>query len=120
MNKYNARKVTFFGETFDSVKEGQRWLVLRDLEDDATVLIADGAEYTFFATPDTHLAGRFVIERSADAAGPAITTGLEQVSNGAEMNGIYTIEGKYIGSQLPAASGIYIIRRGQKAYKVVR
>ena len=32
MNKYHARKVTFFGETFDSIKEGQRWLLLRDLE----------------------------------------------------------------------------------------
>lgn len=29
MNKYNARKVTYFGETFDSVKEGERWLLLR-------------------------------------------------------------------------------------------
>lgn len=32
MNKYHARKVTFFGETFDSIKEGQRWLILRDRE----------------------------------------------------------------------------------------
>lgn len=32
MNKYHAKKVTFFGETFDSRKEGERWLVLRDSE----------------------------------------------------------------------------------------
>jgi hypothetical protein len=32
MNKYHAKKVTFFGETFDSRKEGERWLVLRNLE----------------------------------------------------------------------------------------
>lgn len=32
MNKYHAKKVTFYGETFDSRKEGERWLVLRNLE----------------------------------------------------------------------------------------
>lgn len=32
MNKYNARKVTYYGKTFDSVKEGQRYLFLRDQE----------------------------------------------------------------------------------------
>ena len=32
MNKYNARKVTYFGKTFDSEREGQRYLLLRDLE----------------------------------------------------------------------------------------
>lgn len=32
MNKYNARKVTYFGETFDSEKEGKRWLLLRSME----------------------------------------------------------------------------------------
>ena len=32
MNKYNARKTTFFGKTFDSRKEGERYLVLRSLE----------------------------------------------------------------------------------------
>ena len=32
MNKYHAKKVTFCGETFDSRKEGERWLVLRDSE----------------------------------------------------------------------------------------
>ena len=32
MNKYHAKKVTFFGETFDSRKEGERWLVLRSLQ----------------------------------------------------------------------------------------
>lgn len=32
MNKYHAKKVTFYGETFDSTKEGERWLVLRNME----------------------------------------------------------------------------------------
>ena len=32
MNKYNAKKVTYFGETFDSQKEGERWLYLRSLQ----------------------------------------------------------------------------------------
>lgn len=32
MNKYHAKKATFFGETFDSRKEGERWLVLRSLQ----------------------------------------------------------------------------------------
>ena len=30
MNKYHSRKVTYYGQTFDSIKEGQRWLLLRD------------------------------------------------------------------------------------------
>ena len=32
MNKYHAKKVTYFGETFDSQKEGERWLYLRSLQ----------------------------------------------------------------------------------------
>ena len=30
MSKYRSTKVTYFGETFDSIKEGERWLFLRD------------------------------------------------------------------------------------------
>ena len=32
MNKYHAKKVTYFGQTFDSQKEGERWLYLRSLQ----------------------------------------------------------------------------------------
>ena len=32
MNKYHAKKTTFYGETFDSRTEGERWLVLRNME----------------------------------------------------------------------------------------
>ena len=31
-NKFHAAKVTYFGETFDSKAEGERWLILRQLE----------------------------------------------------------------------------------------
>lgn len=31
-NKYNNKKVTYFGLTFDSQAEGNRYLVLRDME----------------------------------------------------------------------------------------
>lgn len=32
MNKYHAKKVLLYGETFDSRKEGERWLVLHYME----------------------------------------------------------------------------------------
>lgn len=32
MNKYNAQKTTVFGQTFDSRKEAERYLVLRSME----------------------------------------------------------------------------------------
>lgn len=31
-NKYHAKKVTILGITFDSKKEGMRWLLLKDME----------------------------------------------------------------------------------------
>lgn len=31
-NKFHATTVTYFGETFDSKAEGERWLILRQLE----------------------------------------------------------------------------------------
>lgn len=31
-NKFNAQKVTWYGETFDSKKEAERYLVLKDME----------------------------------------------------------------------------------------
>lgn len=38
MNKYHARKVALFGETFDSMKEAERWLVLKDLQKRGKIL----------------------------------------------------------------------------------
>lgn len=37
MSKYRNKKVTHFGHTFDSIKEGQRYLVLRQDEIDGEI-----------------------------------------------------------------------------------
>lgn len=36
-NKYHAKKVTYYGETFDSQKEAMRWLKLRNMEQDGKI-----------------------------------------------------------------------------------
>lgn len=37
-NKYHAKKVTWYGETFDSKKEAERYLVLKDMEKRGEIL----------------------------------------------------------------------------------
>lgn len=69
--------------TFGSVSGETEWS-LYDAETKETVDIEEGAQYTFFAEPNSEIRDRFYIAERNDS--PAVTTDLETVNNGAESH----------------------------------
>lgn len=62
----------------------ERPLALLDKETNQQIDIYEGTEYTFFAVPNSEIAGRFFIVESANA--PAVTTGIEETKNGVKAH----------------------------------
>ena len=74
---------TAYTLTFCSVSGEAEWS-LYDAETKETVDIEEGAQYTFFAEPNSEIRDRFYITERNDS--PAVTTDLETVNNGAESH----------------------------------
>lgn len=74
---------TAYTLTFGSVSGEAEWS-LYDAETKETVDIEEGAQYTFFAEPNSEIRDRFYIAERNDS--PAVTTDLETVNNGAESH----------------------------------
>ena len=110
---------TMYTLVFSHLRSGDE-LILRDTEEETTVEIAEGAEYTFFAAPNTLFTSRFIIERSNASEKPSITTAVDQTQAESGVTEVYNIEGKRLGESVPDAAGVYIIRHGKKVIKVVR
>ena len=110
---------TMYTLVFSHLRSGDE-LILRDTEEETTVEIAEGAEYTFFAAPNTLFTSRFIIERSNASEKPSITTAVDQTQAESGVTEVYNIEGKRLGESVPDVAGVYIIRHGKKVIKVVR
>lgn len=74
---------TAYTLTFGAVSGETEWS-LYDAETKETVDIEEGAQYTFFAEPNSEIRDRFYIAERNDS--PAVTTDLETVNNGAESH----------------------------------
>ena len=74
---------TAYTLTFGSVSGEAEWS-LYDAETKETVDIEEGAQYTFFAEPNSEIRDRFHIAERNDS--PAVTTDLETVNNGTESH----------------------------------
>lgn len=85
------------------------------IKDNATnnvVTIANGNTYTFSAQPNTTIDGRFEIV-SLDM----IATSIDNITDNAKANGIYTLLGQYVGEDFNALpAGVYIVN-GVKVVK---
>lgn len=85
------------------------------IKDNATnnvVTIANGNTYTFSAQPNTTIDGRFEIV-SLDM----IATSIDNTTDNAKANGIYTLLGQYVGEDFNALpAGVYIVN-GVKVVK---
>lgn len=85
------------------------------IKDNATnnvVTIANGNTYTFSAQPNTTIDGRFEIV-SLDM----IATSIDDTTDNAKANGIYTLLGQYVGEDFNALpAGVYIVN-GVKVVK---
>lgn len=91
---------TAYTITFCQV-DSERDLALRDIETDEEIDIREGQTYTFFAEPNSVIAGRFVI---VEAGGQPITTG---IGNDGLMNGGVMNSAKFIKD-----GQLYILRSG--------
>ena len=89
--------------TFDVVA-GKEY-ALRDNATGAIIAIVEGASYEFAAQPNSTIEGRFEI-----VAAPKAPTAIENTDVKANVKGIYTIMGQYLGEDfdiLPA--GVYVV-----------
>ena len=78
---------------------------IRDNVTGQVIAIEEGAAYEFAAQPNSTVEGRFEIVRA-----PQVTTAIENTEVKANVKGIYTIMGQYLGEDfdvLPA--GIYVV-----------
>lgn len=78
---------------------------LRDNVTGATVLMSEGATYTFSQDANTTVPARFEV-----LGAPKVMTDIDNVEAAAKANGIYTITGQFLGrdfSNLPA--GVYVV-----------
>ena len=86
------------------VAEGEEYAI-RDNATGKVIAIEEGATYEFAAQPNSTVEGRFEIVRA-----PKITTAIENTEVKANVKGIYTIMGQYLGEDfdiLPA--GVYVV-----------
>ena len=78
---------------------------LRDNATNRVIAIEEGTTYEFAAQPNSTIEGRFEI-----IAAPQVTTAIENADVKANVKGIYTIMGQYLGEDfdiLPA--GVYVV-----------
>lgn len=74
---------TAYSITFSNVY-GEAELALVDMETDEVINISEGMQYTFFAEPNAVISDRFMIVEGDNV--PAITTGVDNVENGAKVH----------------------------------
>lgn len=99
---FKAGKDALYTMTFSNV-EGE--LALYDNEVNQTISIAEGSTYTFAAQPNSTVNGRFEIVKPA-----MLPTAIENTEAKANIKGIYSITGMYLGEDfhtLPA--GVYVV-----------
>lgn len=66
-----------------SYVSGEDWALV-DMEADEVINIREGTQYTFFAEPNAEINDRFMIVEGENV--PAITTGVDNVENGAKVH----------------------------------
>lgn len=74
---------TAYTLTFGALNGETEWSLF-DAETKETIDIEEGAQYTFFAEPNSEIRDRFYITERNDA--PAVTTDIEAANNSAEMH----------------------------------
>jgi len=99
---FKAGKDALYTMTFSNV-EGE--LALYDNEVNQTISIAEGSTYTFAAQPNSTVNGRFEIVKPA-----MLPTAIENTEVKANVKGIYTITGQYVGENFEAIpAGVYVV-----------
>ncbi len=100
LNTTDALNYTF---TFSNVA-GEQY-ALRDNVTNQVIAIEEGATYDFAAQPNSTIEGRFEIVVPA-----RIATGIENTEVKANVKGIYTLTGQYVGEDFKALpAGVYVV-----------
>ena len=103
--KLSIQTVNALNYSISFAKVSGEEYALRDNVTGQVVAIEDGATYPFSAQPDATIAGRFeIVGRNM------VVTGVENVENNADVKGIYTVLGQYVGEDFNALpAGMYIV-----------